>query len=189
MSDKFYVGLDLMGCEDNGRRPPITSVTLQIDGETTVTAGTYTGTDLYALCPYATQEMALAVLLQVQGYQYHAFSADSANIDLAMELGDGVNAGGIYSVISAVQDSGDGYPTLSAPGEGELEDEFPYHSATQRNLSGDVDSLRAMLQKALGAMQLELNSMKTDMQEMNQTLQRISSKVTELDSRVTALGG
>lgn len=165
-----------MGCEDNGRRPPITSVTLQIDGETTVTAGTYTGTDLYALCPYATQEMALAVLLQVQGYQYHAFSADSANIDPAMELGDGVNAGGIYSVISA-------------PGEGELEDEFPYHSATQRNLSGDVDSLRAMLQKALGAMQLELNSMKTDMQEMNQTLQRISSKVTELDSRVTALGG
>ena len=107
-----------MGCEDNGRRPPITSVTLQIDGETTVTAGTYTGTDLYAPCPYATQEMALAVLLQVQGYQYHAFSADSANIDPAMELGDGVNAGGIYSVISAVQDSEDGYPTLSAPGEG-----------------------------------------------------------------------
>jgi len=74
LSDKFYVGLDLMGCEDNGRRPPITRVTLKIDGETTVTAGTYTGTDLYALCPYATQEMALAVLLQVQGYQYHAFS-------------------------------------------------------------------------------------------------------------------
>ena len=82
-----------------------------------------------------------------------------------------------------------GTATLSAPGEGEREDEGPYHSATQRNLSGDVDSLRAMLQKALGAMQLELNSMKTDMQEMNQTLQRISSKVTELDSRVTALGG
>lgn len=187
--DSFYVGLDLTGCEDNGKRPPITSVTLQVDGENTVTAGTYTGLDLYALCPYATYEMATAILVQVQGYQYQAFSAESANIDPAMELGDGVTAGGLYAAICAIGDSGDGYPSLSAPGEEELEDEYPYHSPTQRELSGNVDTLRAYIQKAIGEQQIELNSMKAMLQEISQTLQQISNKVTELDSRVTALGG
>lgn len=189
MSEKFYVGLDLVSCEDNGLRPPVTSVTLQVDGENTVTAGTYTGMDLYAICPYATQEMATAILAWAQGYRYQAFSADSANIDPAMELGDGVDAGGLYSVISAIRDSGDCYPSLSAPGEEELEDEYPYRSETQRTLSSDVDSLRAFIQKALGAMQIELNSMKTEIQALSQKLDQISNKVTELDSRVTALGG
>lgn len=189
MSNKFYVGLDLTSCKDNGLRPPITSVTLQIDGENTVTAGTYEGMDLYAICPYATQEMATAILIQVLNYKYQAFSAESANIDPAMELGDGIDAGGLYAMISSVQDGGDGYPNISAPGEEELEDEYPYRSATQRELSSDVDSLRAFIQKSLGEMQIELNSMKTDIQQISQTLQQISNKVTELDSRVTALGG
>lgn len=189
MSEKFYVGLDLTSCEDNGKRPPITSVTFQVDGDNVITAGTYTGLDLYAVCPYATQEMATAILAQVQGYQYQAFSADSSNIDPSMELGDGVDAGGLYSVISAVRDNGDGYPGLSAPGEEELEDEYPYRSATQRELTGDVDSLRAFIQKALGEMQIELNSIKTQIQTMNQTITAISNKVTELDSRVSALEG
>ena len=185
MSDKFFVGLDLVSCKDNGKRLPITSVTFQVDGENTVTAGTYGGMDLYAVCPYATQDMAAAVLVMAQGYQYQAFSADSANIDPAMELG----IGGLYSVISAVQDSGDGYPSLSAPGEEELEDEYPYRSETQRSLNSDVDTLRAFIQKSLGAMQIELNSMKTDIQEITQLLQLVSNKVTELDSRVAALEG
>lgn len=116
MSDKFYVGLDLTGCADNGKRLPVTSVTLQADGERTVTAGTYTGLDLYAVCPYATQEMAAAILVQAQGYQYQAFSMDSANLDPAAELGDGIDGGGLYGVISSIRDAGDGYPTISAPG-------------------------------------------------------------------------
>lgn len=188
-AEKFYVGLDLTGFSDNGERPPITSVTFQLDGENTVAAGAYTGLDLYALCPYATQEMATAILAQVQGYRYQAFSADSANIDPAMELGDGVDAGGLYGAIAAIRDTGDGYPSLSAPGEEELEDEYPYRSATQRELSGDVDSLRTFIQKSLGGMQIELNSMKSDLQQITQTLQQISNKVTELDSRVAALEG
>ena len=36
MSEKFYVGLDLTSCKDNGKRQPITSVTLQVDSENTV---------------------------------------------------------------------------------------------------------------------------------------------------------
>lgn len=186
---RFYIGLDITGFGDNGRRPAVTSVTLQVDADNVITAGTYTGTDLYALCPYATQEMALAILTRVRGYQYQAFSADAANIDPAAELGDGVDVGGIYSVISAIEDSGDGYPGISAPGEEELEDEYPYQSPTQRALSGDVESLRSFLQKALGEMQIELNSVKTSVQTLTEKVNDISGKVTDLDSRVKALEG
>ena len=112
MSDKFYVGLDVTGCTDNGKRPAITSVTLQVDADNVITAGTYTGMDLYAVCPYATQEMALAILLQVRDYQYQAFSAESANLDPSAELGDGVDVGGLYGAISAITDNGDGYPGI-----------------------------------------------------------------------------
>ena len=189
MSDKFYVGLDLTGFQDNGKRPPIASVTLQVDNAAVVTAGAYGGHDLYALCPYATQDMVTAILLQVHGYEYQAYTADSANIDPAAELGDGVDVGGIYSVISAIQDDGDGYMSLSAPGEEELEDEYPYRNTTDRELSGDIDSIRAFVQAYTAILQQEVNTLKTQMQEIIDMLGVISSKVTELDSRVKALGG
>lgn len=189
MPDKFYVGLDLTNFLDNGKRKPITSVTLQTDGDNVVTAGTYTGMDLYAVCPYATQEMATAILVQVQGYQYQAFAADSANLDPSAELGDGVDAGGIYSVISAIQDSGDGYPGISAPGEEELEDEFPYRSAANRELSNDVDSLRAFITRSLGEISLQVTTLTGRVEALTQTVEAMSGKVTELDARVAALEG
>ena len=189
-ASKFYVGLDVTGCTDNGKRPAISSVTFQVDNENVITAGSYgAGMDLYAVCPYATQEMALAVLLQVRDYQYQAFSADSANLDPAAELGDGVDAGGLYGVISAIQDNGDGYPNISAPGEVELEDEYPYRSETSRDLTGDIDSLRAFITKSLGAMNSSLNLMKTDLQELNMKVTAMSDTITKLESRVTILEG
>lgn len=189
MSDKFYVGLDVTGFQDNGKRPPIDSVTLQVDNATVVTAGAYGGHDLYALCPYGTQDMVTAILLQVHGYEYQAYTADSANIDPAAELGDGVDVGGIYSVISAIQDDGNGYMSISAPGESELEDEYPYRNTTDRELSGDIDSLRAFVQQYTAILQQELNSVKTELQEMRRIMADISGKVTELEGRVSTLEG
>lgn len=191
LSDKFYVGLDVTGFEDNGKRPAVATVTLQVDSSNVVTAGSYdnNGMDLYALCPYGTQEMVNAILTQAYGYQFQSFTADAANIDPAAELGDGVTVGGIYGVISAIQDNGDGYPGLSAPGEDELEDEYPYRNTTERFLTGDIDSLRAFIQQYLGAMNTELNTMKTEMQKMSNRLDTLSNKITELDSRVSALEG
>lgn len=188
-ADKHYVGLAVTGFEDNGKRPAITSVTLQKDGDNTVAAGSYTGLDLYAVCPYATQQMALDILVQVLGYEYQAFQADSADLDPAAELGDGVDVGGIYAVISAIEDDGDGYPGLSAPGEEELEDEFPYRSSSSRQLSNDVDTLRSFVTKSLGGMTVELNSVKTSLQQLTALVEAISNTVTQLESRVTALEG
>lgn len=174
---------------DNGIRQKITSVTLQTANDQTITAGRYDGIDLYALCPYATQEMALAILVQVQNYQYQAFDAKAAGLDPAAELGDGVNVCGIYGVLSSIEDHGDGFPDISAPGEQELEDEYPYQSRTNRSLSNDTDSLRAFVTQSLGAMQIELNSIKTALDTLTLKVNDISLAVTNLDSRVSALEG
>ena len=39
MSDKFFVGLDLTGMENNGVQRPISRVTFLLDDENSVTAG------------------------------------------------------------------------------------------------------------------------------------------------------
>lgn len=189
MSDKFFVGLDVTGFQNNGKRPPITSVTLQVDGSNVITAGTYTGLDLFAVCPYATQEMAAAILVQVQGYQYQAYVAEAANVDPSAELGDGVDVGGIYSVLAEFQDGGDGYPGISAPGEKELEDEYPYRSATERALNNDVDSLRAFITRSLGEISLQVTTLTGRVEALTQTVAAISGAVTQLESRVSALEG
>lgn len=189
MSEKFYVGLDLMSVQDNGLRQPITCVTLQVDTNNTVSAGDHTGLELYAICPYATPEMAAEILIQARGYQYQAYSADGADIDPAAELGDGVTAGRLYSVLAEFRDAGDGYPGISAPGEEELEDEYPYRSETSRLLSNDVDSLRAFISRELGEMAIQISTLTGRIEALTVKVEDISNTVTELESRVSALEG
>jgi len=186
---KHYVGLDVTDFTDNGKYLPITCVTLQVDGDNVITAGDHKGMELYALCPYATQEMVTKILVQVLNFQYRAYSAEEANIDPAAELGDGVDVGGIYSVIARFDDRGNGYAGLSAPGEVELEDEYPTITSTNRELSNDIDSLRAFVAKSLGEMQLQIATLTGLVENLTIKVESISTKVTELDSRVSKLEG
>ena len=48
MSDKFYVGLDLTGFENNGVQRPVSRVTLRVDEERVLTAGDDSGFELAA---------------------------------------------------------------------------------------------------------------------------------------------
>ena len=125
MSDKFYVGLDLTGFENNGVQRPVSRVTLRVDEERVLTAGDDSGFELAADCPHATQAMVNSILARVRGFQYQMYEASDINIDPAAELGDGITAGGVYAVIARVDDDGSGFPSASAPGEAELEDEYP----------------------------------------------------------------
>ncbi len=147
MSDKFFVGLDLTSAEDNGTHRPISRVTLLLDNENAVTAGDDTGAELLADCPHATQEMAAAILAQVKGHQYQMFSAEDAALDPSAELGDGITAGGIYSVISRLSDDGSGYAGVSAPGEAELEDEYPTGGPMTKEFNRKVSMVRSQILK------------------------------------------
>ena len=124
MSD-HYIGLDLFDLENNGLRQPISRITLYRGDNAALTAGDDTGLEVVADCIYVTQEMVDALLSAARGYQYHAYSAQAARLNPAAELGDTVEVGSIVSVLAQISDNGDLYPDIAAPGDREVEDEYP----------------------------------------------------------------
>lgn len=130
--DRYYAGLDLTGLQKNSVQRPVTRVTLTGTPDGDLTAGDDDGMELKAECPYGTPNMVNAILEDVYGCMYWMYSADDVNVDPAMELGDGITIGNIYSVIARVDDDGMGWPSLSQPGKTELEDEYPYESPEKR---------------------------------------------------------
>lgn len=126
LSEKFYIGDNLVDFRDIKTQKPVSKVTLMYDDENGFSAGDDTGMELVANCYFATQALADRALELLSGYRYHAYSGTSTDIDPAAELGDGVTVCGVYSVIARVKDDGFGFPDLEAPGEEELEEEFPH---------------------------------------------------------------
>ena len=124
MSD-HYIGLDLFDLENNGLRQPISRITLYRGDNAALTAGDDTGLEVVADCIYVTKEMVEALLSAARGYQYHAYSAQAARLNPAAELGDTVEVGSIVSVLAQISDHGDLYPDIAAPGDKEVEDEYP----------------------------------------------------------------
>ena len=144
MYDKHYIGLDVTAFERNGTHRPVSKVTLNVDSNKSYSAGDDSGFEISADCPYATQAMADRILASVRGIEYKMYNASDANLDPAAELGDGVTVCGLYSVIGTISDDGYGYPDISAPGEEELEYEYPYESYTKRrldNLESEIDEI------------------------------------------------
>lgn len=138
MSDKFYVGERLVDFRDIKRDKPISKITLLWDEENGFSAGTDNGLELTAECYFATAAIAEQVRAALDGYEYHAFSAVGADIDPAAEPGDGVTACGVYSTLVRYSDDGTGYPDIDAPGEAELEEEFPAEGPLTRELKKKV---------------------------------------------------
>lgn len=158
MSDKFYVGLDITGFENTGKYRPISRVTLIIDDSASVTAGDDSGIEISAQCPHATQAMADALLAQMKGYQYQAFTADAANLDPAAELGDGITANGVYSTLSRIDDDGRGFPNISAPGEVAMEEEYPSAGPMTQEFNRQISETRSQITKTAEEIRLEVSN-------------------------------
>lgn len=187
MYDKFFIGRDLTGAKNNGKQLPISRVTLLLDDNNAVTAGDDTGRELVADCPHATQAMADAILAQVKGHQYQMYSAENANIDPAAELGDGVTVDGIYSVISRIDDDGSGYAGLSAPGQAELEDEYPAGGPMTREFNRKIAETRSRITKTTEQIRLEvLNEVEGLSASINVQLDSITQEVRSNSGSITA---
>lgn len=191
MSDKHFVGLKLTGFEDNGKQRPISRVTLKRDDENAVTAGDDTGAELIADCPHATQAMCNDILRRVKGYAYQAYRADNANLDPAAELGDGITASGVYSVISRIDDDGSGYAGAAAPGDPELEDEFPTDGPLTQEFNRRFGGLRSYIDKTASEIRMgvvddlneleasftiSLNGIRTEINDLDGNISRVEQK-------------
>lgn len=170
MSDKYYVGGDIISFADNGKYKPISRVTLLVDDENSLTVGDDTGMEVIASCPHATQPMVNALLQTMKGYQYQAYEAGAANIDPAAELGDGVTVGGIYSPLSKLSDDGRGYAGISSPGEAEMEDEYPAGGYIAQEFNRKIAETRSIITKTSEEIMLKVEGIDGKYTEVKTTL-------------------
>lgn len=185
MSEKFFVGLDITGFEDTGKYRPISRVTLMVDDSNAITAGDDSGLEITATCPHATQEMVNALLSQLQGYQYQSFTADAANLDPSAELGDGVTVSGVYSTLSRLDDDGEGFPDISAPGEVALEEEYPAAGPMTQEFNRQIAQTRSLISKTSEEILLQVydlgdqvSSISTKLDSITLTVQNGSTSST-----------
>lgn len=182
MAGDYFVGNYLTSVEDNGKMLPVSRVTLMVDSETAVTAGDDSGYEIRADCPFATQTMADMLLARLRGYRYQMFSADAVSIDPAAELGDTVTVGGLYGVISHVYDDGSGAPDVTAPGEAELEDEYPTEGPLTREFNLKIARTNTRITKTASDIRLEVADLTSEMaSEFVTELTAITGRVNGLD--------
>lgn len=132
--------------------------------------------------------MADAILAQVKGYRYRMFSADDAALDPAAELGDGVTVGEVYCVISRLSDDGSGYAGIAAPGEEELEDEYPASGPMTQAFNRKIAETRSSITKTAEQIRLEVqNEVQGLSSSITVRLDSITSQVTGLDGEVSTL--
>lgn len=179
---------------DTGSPPErVSRVTLAVDGDNVYTAGDDTGRTVEKRLPWATQAMAESVLRRLQGVTYLPFSGEDALLDPAAEIGDGVTAGGIYSVLARADVTFDGLYSadIAAPGGDEVEDEYPYKSRAQRQSERELARIRSSITKTAeritllvenevegleGQLELTASSLTT---QINNTQSGLNSKIEQ----------
>lgn len=119
-------------------------VTVYWADEDAYQAGTDTGRELTCDCPWAVQATADGILAALTGSQYQPYSADGAIIDLALELGDVVTVGRTGETVTGpvwtinITAGALEQADISAPGEDEIDHEYPYESYVDRSLKRKV---------------------------------------------------
>lgn len=127
-------------------------VIINVTAELYYQAGNDTGRTLEIDCPWGTQAMANNLLSSLQGFQYQPFTAESAILDPAAELGDGITVNGIYGGIfkltlrSGVLHAAD----VSAPQDEEIDHEYQYTPASERKIERRLNNMQSELSVQAG---------------------------------------
>lgn len=207
----LYVGERAAGISVPPKFDAISKVVLLVDDENYYEAGNGTGRTLELTCPYGTQEMANNILASVSGYQYQPVTATDALADPAVELGDSMTVGGAYSIVAQREiDFGLLLPMeLAAPGQEEIESEYPYISQQQSETNRQIAETRSEIKKTSTEIQLSVESQINDLSasiniqldsitstiqgqggqisQINQTLTSINSTIQGLDGDISEI--
>lgn len=138
MLGKTFVGNRASSLKESDKLQPYTKVTVT-DGTNSYSSGTDTGRELLVEVPVLPNgdgaTLAANILNSVKNYQYRPYEADSALLDPAAELGDGITVGGVYGGIHAKATTFSRLfrANVSAPAEEEIDSEYPYLSAQERD--------------------------------------------------------
>lgn len=149
------------------------------------------GKTLSVVNPDGTQAMAEFILSKTEGYIQRSYEGRNALLDPAVELGDAVTIGEIYSVIAEQNLQLDALyrADISAPAADEIDDEYPYKSQTQRQIERNMAKTRSLITKTNEEISLKVESIDGRVSDITQTVDGISLSVTSAsnpDGQTTA---
>ena len=190
LSDSVFLGQNAGSLESSPALDPITKVILLIDDENYYEAGT--GDNVMEVsCPYGSQQMANDILASLQGYSYQPATAGEALLDPAAEFGDAMTVEGLYTVIANMDITFDRLMTsdVGAPGEQEIESEYPYQSQQTTESNRNLARVRSLITKTAEEITLSVENLEED---MGHTLRVAADGVTITNAQgatVTISGG
>ena len=132
--------------------PACTGVRFLADNDQELFAGDETGYVYEISCPFATQAAADRLLTKLLGFVYRPFTAEAAVINPACELGDTISVpdglGGTF--LSGLFSSDLVFDSIcaasvAAPEDEELDHEYPYIPASERNFTRRIQNVQSEL--------------------------------------------
>lgn len=180
LSGKIFVGNGASGLTEADKLQPYSKVTVT-DGTNSYTSGDNTGRELTVNVPLLPSikgdTLAANILAAVKHYRYQPYEAADALLDPAAELGDGVTVGGIYGGIHAKTTTFSRLfrATVSAPAEEEIDNEYPYLSAQER------DAVRQKKQTAQNTADIATNT--SDIKDNADDISGVKSRVETLEAK------
>lgn len=211
MNQKHYIGNRVTSMELYDEIGPVTGVALIVDDENEIFAGDESGYVLEMPCPYATYAMANSMLAKAKGRTYKGYSAENAPLGIGAELGDGVTVGRVYSMLAYQKLSfGSGHlSAIAAPGEKEVDHEFPYQSPLKREvrrnkaqvysrisktseeiraeIADDINGLSSSVDIKLGTIRQEIQGAEEAISYLEVDLEAISGRVEDAEGNIGAL--
>lgn len=189
MFDRVYIGQEVLG--DFSAQPAFedwSRVELMVDDNTAYYAGTETGRTLTLTIPFGTQAMAEAILKRIKGRNYRPYSAGDAILNPAAELGDAAEVrdayGGIYS---RERTFGKLYTaSISAPGDEEIDHEYPYQSSKDRVVTRRLKETSATLSILSDRITAEVLAREADGRELHSALE---IQADQISAKVSRTGG
>lgn len=185
MSGKIFVGNSASGLTEADKLQPYSKVTVT-DGTNSYTSGDNTGRELTVNVPLLPSikgdTLAANILAAVKNYRYQPYEAADALLDPAAELGDGVTVGGIYGGIHAKTTTFSRLfrADVSAPAEEEIDNEYPYLSAQER------DAVRQKKQTAKNTSDIATNT--SDIKDNADDIATNANAITSIQADIANFG-
>lgn len=189
MFDKTYVGQAVLGSFSAPTALNSWSkVVINVDDDTSYEAGTDTGRMLTATIPYGTPQMARDILARLQGQSYQSYEASTALLDPAAELGDAVEVRGVFGGIYKRDRKLDKLYSadIAAPGDEEIDHEYPYQSSQARQIVRERKQTKASLQVLSDNISAEVSAR---IEQGNELTSRLDIQSGQISARVTKTGG
>lgn len=169
-------------------------VVLLVSDEIQYSAGSDTGRTLTINCPWGNQKIADNILNSIQGFQYQPLTAEGALVDPSAEIGDGINANGVYSGIYSMDLQFDSLlpAKVSAPADEELYEEHTYVPKTDRLITRKFLAVDTQFRIQEGKISAEVEERKSDIKTVKATLDvqadRITAKINKTDGHSSTFG-